>query len=220
MIDVVEICREVLVRLSKMDYETACYNSEDRLIFPFKNQAKGIIDRISEQELRQLFIEDFKKNYDYLYYSIETPTVQKYNFKEIDKENKDVIKQSALHDMCVFEKSETRFKRILNIEFKHKTAEKSIEKDIFKLIHEEQNGAFIFLLKNTNNGTLTSLCNKLSVSLDTHKNYWNGQENKFLHIVILSLQVNKSKNGLPFLKHLKIVEHDLETIKSYKYEWI
>lgn len=216
MIDVVEICREVLVRLSMMNYETNCRNSNDKLIFPYKKQAKGNIDRISEQELRLVFIEEFKNKYPNHYYSIETPTLKKYRFK--DTEN--LKTQSALHDMCVFEKTEDSFHRILNIEFKHKTAEKSIEKDIYKLVHEEQSGVFILLLKNTNKGTINSFCKKLSKSLVTFKLQWNSDKDKFLQIVIISLQINKKQNGVPFLKHLKIVERDLETIKSYNYEWI
>ena len=82
-IDTISLSRNVLVRLSAMDYEHNRKNngcSSEQLIFPMKTQKKGVVDRISEQELRLLFIEEFKKTYSNFFYSIEVPTKLKYSF--------------------------------------------------------------------------------------------------------------------------------------------
>ena len=145
MIKVLDICKKVLSRLHAMDYEINGGNSSEQLIFPNKRQAQGNIKRISEQELRTLFIEVFKDINSKLFYSIETPTENRYifgpSFKEIacDKNGR-----SALIDMCVFQREGKNYKRLLNIEFKYKnTVTENIAKDILKLICEEQDGAFI-----------------------------------------------------------------------------
>ena len=146
MIDIIQISKKVLVRLTSIGYEKDCLISSGQLIFPSKSDDK----RISEQELRQLFIEEFKNEYEKLYFSIETPTLYKYSFTNDSNEIKVSEKgQSALLDLCIFEKGIDSYKRILNIEFKHKNAtEANISKDVLKLMHEEQNGTFILLLKN------------------------------------------------------------------------
>ncbi len=60
MLDVVQISKNVLARLSVMDFEKVGGVSTEQLIFPKKIQAKGTKhkDRIPEQELRLLFIEE------------------------------------------------------------------------------------------------------------------------------------------------------------------
>jgi len=196
MIDVIEISRTVLDRLSEMDYEKNGGTSSEQLIFPQKVQAKGakLKDRISEQELRLLFIEEFKKANKALFYSIETPTQKKYKFGKKYKDIKiDKNGQSASLDMCVFKRNSSNYERILNIEFKHKnTGIKNIAKDILKLLSEEQHGAFIHILDNTNKGTLcnkdkTGVFNKLYKSFNDFKNYWKNDD-KSIQLIILSLK--------------------------------
>lgn len=215
MIDIVEICTKVLERLSKMDYEKSGGNSPEQLIFPLKRQAKGtdIKDRISEQELRLLFIEEFKGTYYKLYYSIETPTEKKYI---LGKSYKTFISQkdgqSALIDMCILERNSNKYNRILNIEFKHKNSPiESIGKDILKLINDEPNAAFIQLLYNTNSGTLcnkkeTGVFNKLFKSFNDFQKYWSNNE-KSIQLIIISL---KEKT----LIHRKIQKTDLNCLKD------
>ncbi|WP_372744147.1 hypothetical protein [Lutibacter sp.] len=211
--EIVEICKKVLKRLKNIGYEKNSFVSSGQLIFPSKSDVK----RISEQELKQLFIEVFIKDYTSLFYSIETPTVNKYSFTNEPNQIKvgdDVDKgQSALLDMCVFENEKEFYKRILNIEFKHKNAtKKNISKDLLKLIHEEQNGAFILLLKNTDNGTLKSVLNKFSNSFVAHNKKWNGD--KYIQLIILSLEEKKDNNGKPFLIHRIIRENSLTSDKN------
>lgn len=195
MIKVVNINKVVLSRLSVMDNERKYNNSSERIIFPIKDQAKGKIERISEQELRLLFIEEFKKEYSNLFYSIETPTKKKYKFGKTYPElkaNVNIDGRSALIDMCIFKKTEKVYNRILNIEFKHKnTSIRNIAKDILKLIKEKQNGLFILLLNNTDSGTFCNLknsgvFNKLYRAFTDFRVYW--IDDKIIQIVILSLK--------------------------------
>lgn len=201
-VDVFEICKKVLDNLDEMGWENVVGTSEGHLIFPKKKVKKEDVKRISEQELRQLFIEEFKDSYkkthNKLYYSIETPTKNKYKFgrtyNDIIK-NIGIYKTSALLDMCVFEKDcdEKKYKRILNIEFKHGNAPlKDIAKDVLKLMREKEKGAFIFLLDNTDSGSLNNgsttrkgVLNKLSESFFKFKGKWEGD--KSIQLVIISL---------------------------------
>lgn len=212
MINILELSKKSLKRLIQIDNEISSGNSHEQLIFPLKIQdgGKKHIIRISEQELRFLFIEEFKIKYPHLYYSIETPTMGKFYFgksyEEIKRENEG---QSASHDMCVFKKNETNhYKRVMNIEFKYRNSgiEKS-GKDILKLIREEQNGAFIHLLKNTNSKTLISVFNKLTRCFSDYQTEWTN-ENKTIQLVILSLEQKK-------LIHCELRKNDLLKINSY-----
>lgn len=224
MESIVTICEQVLERLSKMDYERKGGSSKERLIFPVKIQANGTKkkDRISEQELRQLFVEVFKEKHKDLYYSIETPTKNKYSFSNEQNEKKvaDTIDtgQSALVDLCIFDRANKDYKRILNIEFKHKNAtEANISKDILKLMHEEENGAFVLLLKNTDDGTLKSVFKKFLNSFESHlKNNWWSKNESFIEIIILSLEKKQKSNGIPFLIHKKIKKDtNLKSVFSF-----
>lgn len=213
MINIVDISKKVLARLSAMDYEKERGSSSEQLIFPNKKQAKGDVKRISEQELRLLFIEEFKKENKELFYSIETPTVDKFNVgKSYETIKTDNDGQSASLDMCVFERNSNKYERILNIEFKHKNASiKKIGKDVLKLIQEKQNGVFIHLLNNTDRGTLcnvkeTGVFNKFYKSFNDFKGNWNN-ENKSIQLIILSLKQE-------MLIHRKIAKVDLVNLKE------
>ena len=245
-LDIINICVEVKTQLSKMGFEKDNVESDGQLIFPMKKEKKEEkekkINRISEQELRQLFIEVFKKNHADLYYSIETPTEEKYKF---GKTYDDIIlninnyKTSAALDMCVFKREtdedEYKYNRILNIEFKHGNAPlKDIAKDVLKLMREEQNGAFIFLLDNTNTGSLNNansssvnneikpkprmgVLDKLHKSFEDFKeyvNYWKEHDEKRVQLIILSLERKKKSKG-PVLIHRTLVNKNYEDLKNF-----
>jgi hypothetical protein len=222
---VVEIGKKVLARLTEMDSERKGGNSGQRLIFPntFPSEIKSKdiseekllqYTRISEQELRFLFVEEFINNpHNGFFYSVETPTEEKYKFgkKKEDVPSVDIDGQSASLDMCIFKseeyenKNEYKYKRILNIEFKYdNVSTKTFSKDILKLMYERQNGAFVLLLKNTDAGTLKSVFNKFSSSFETHEKQWKGEKDKFIQLIILSLEEKKGEKGIPFLVHRKI----------------
>lgn len=100
--------------------------------------------RVSEQELRFIFVEKFneyfKNNNKKLYfYSIETPTRKSYVFDENQSgpkvEDKGV---SARIDLVIMTKDTGEFKRVALIEFKaHNPGVNDYRKDICKLINEE-----------------------------------------------------------------------------------
>lgn len=113
------------------------------------------LDRISEQELRFIFIEQFNKTDDVkeneLFYSIETPTKRYYYFsgrqprcipekEHRDKINNNIKKgagRAANIDLVIFQKKGKKINRVALIEFKaHDPKEKDYKKDICKLIHE------------------------------------------------------------------------------------
>lgn len=217
MVDAVKISKKVLARLSYMDYEKDGGSSSEQLIFPNKKDAKGDVRRISEQELRLLFIEEFKVECSELFYSIETPTEEKYKFGKTYNalvNNLNIHKRSASLDMCVFERNSNKYKRILNIEFKHSNTDlKNIAKDVLKLLREKQNGVFIFLLDNTTSGTLRNksknrngVFDKLYKSFPAFRTNWTNK-NKCIQLIILSL---KQKT----LIHRKICKKDLNDLNN------
>lgn len=197
-INTINLSKTVLTRLSSMGYENckegnSC--SYEQLIFPMKIQKKGdkYVDRISEQELRLLFIEEFKKAYGDLFYSIETPTKSKYSFgKSYETIKQDSDGQSALIDMCVFERNSNEYQRILNIEFKNKnTANKNVGKDIIKLISENNDGVFIHLLQNTDRRTFcnkreTGVFDKFYNAFSDFQAKWEDKD-KSIQLIIISL---------------------------------
>ena len=223
MIDAVKLCQTVLQRLSRLDYEQKCFFAQEQLIFPQKKEkGNAIIDRISEQELRLLFVEEFIKEYPNLYYSIETPTENKYsNFSDDPKVNEKGTSGSL--DMSIFNRDNGKYNRLLNVEFKYKNSRyPDIAKDILKLSNEKQNGVFIQLLYNTNNGTLTNNNNESGVfdkfynSLKKYKDNWQGGKEKFIQIIILSLNKNSKNENDKFtsLINRKIFKSDLEHLED------
>lgn len=222
-IDIVKLAKEVLDSLTTTGYEKNNVISTGQLIFPLKNQAKGtkVKDRISEQELRQIFIEKFKNIHSNLFYSIETPTQAKYKFGNIYKKFECCDDgQSALLDMCIFDRVSDCYTRILNLEFKSLNPKiDGIGKDILKLMNEPQNGTFIHLLKNTNkntiyNDTKTGIFDKYYTSLNDFQKYWKGSEKKYVQIIVLSLEQDKNRTKSPILIYRKIEKSDLLALKE------
>lgn len=145
---------------SKADFKKA----GSRLIFPrYSNKYRGGVRRISEQELRFLFIEQFTQycqnpntQWD-AYYSIETPTEWKYKFAGEEKPHKteDGSGQSAMMDVCIHDNCG---KRICLIEFKAGNPDEfCYEKDFVKLNAEEGLSFFVQLLESQNKGTMDNI---------------------------------------------------------------
>lgn len=225
-----ELCKAVLMRLGSMGDEYSCNSSAEQLIFPMKVQNKGEkqIVRRSEQELRVLFIDEFKKENPDFYYSIETPTEYKYIFSDpCGKMMQNSEGQSALIDLCIFERCKEKYSRILNIEFKHKnTASKNIEKDILKLISERSDGLYIHLLDTSDSGTFcnktnTGVFNKLNNAFIEFQSNWI-QEKKIIQVIILSLEQRAlrcrriKKNDMQKLKDIFFIESGCGNIYEIK----
>ena len=141
-----------------------------RIVFPsYSNNST----RISEQELRFCFSDAFIHYCDNnvnLFYSIETPTKDKYSgFSKTNNNSKPQPKQdnqgrSGEFDMVIFDEN---MKRICLIEFKANNASKlDHEKDLVKLenINEGDDGVlryFIEIVDSYTNRTGKSICEKI-----------------------------------------------------------
>ena len=146
-------------------------NKSSRIIFPLKRESKDKKEefRISEQELRFVFVEEFnkycQKKWD-AYYSVETPTSKRYDFsiKETPCKVDDSKGQSAMVDFSIFLKEQDKLTRVALIEFKALNPDKqSYMKDYF-----------IMIVKSANDRTIKSIAEKIKASyanagLDTGK---------------------------------------------------
>ena len=146
----------------KANYEKA----NSRIIFPRYSTGER---RISEQELRFVFIEQFiqyceANNWD-AYYSVETPTKWKYRFSGEEKPHKTDGSdgQSAMVDVCIHDNNG---KRLCLIEFKAGNPDKfCYVKDLVKLYEEGKLGFFVQLLESQNSGTQKSIQSKIEVDI-------------------------------------------------------
>lgn len=145
-------------------------SKRSRIIFP--NSCKEET-RISEQELRFIFVEQLNKeiadegNAWDVYYSVETPTKgDKYCFPQKEKPyyNKGGKGDSANFDLVIFD---NELQRIALIEFKANNRGNH-EKDILKLNQSEEFSKntltlryFIEIVKNADSGTYKSLNKKM-----------------------------------------------------------
>lgn len=146
----------------KQKEEGGVFNEKplSRIIFPMKRNEPV---RISEQELRFIFVEQLNKEISSgwdVFYSVETPTKDTYRFKNIEPQI-DPNGQSASFDLVIHDKD---YKRIALIEFKANNADThEHQKDFVKLSnpkeYEEKNAEtfFIELLNGTSYKTILNL---------------------------------------------------------------
>ena len=145
-------------------------DSGSRLIFPQYRNIKGIT-RISEQELRFIFVEqlnkEIKKGWN-VYYSVETPTSDAYCFTGKKKE-------SGCIDMVIHDSTG---KRICMIEFKANNPKKSdYAKDFCKLNNEGVDyGYFLQIVENSNSKTKSNIESKIKSYKDQVESF---KENVF-----------------------------------------
>ena len=150
-------------------------NNSSRIIFPLKRESKDKKEefRISEQELRFVFVEEFNKycskKWD-AYYSVETPTRKRYDFsnKEMPCKVDYPNGQSAMVDFSIFLKEQDKLTRVALIEFKALNPDKqSYMKDYVKLLNEDQKFVyFIMIVKSANDRTIKSIAEKIKSSYD------------------------------------------------------
>ena len=152
-------------------------SKDSRLIFPKKRDESIRVSepniRVSEQELRFAFVEEFlkyvkKKKKDW-YYAVEVPTKIKYDFS--DKKNPKVAEEgkgkSASFDLAIYAKGDNNFNLIALLEFKAGNPKKfDYHKDLVKLENEKEGDNevlrfFIEIVKNANKGTPKNIESKL-----------------------------------------------------------
>lgn len=138
-----------------------------RIVFPQKRDKST---RISEQELRCVFVEQLNKKINEndwdVYYSIETPTRDAYSGFQEGKEppKQDDKGRSGEFDLVIFNE---KMKRIALVEFKANNAStRDHKKDFVKLNNKKEGDGgvlryFIEMVKSYDNGTLSSLHGKI-----------------------------------------------------------
>lgn len=155
-----EIIKEVYEHQKETDGGAGTSTKQSRIIFPKKRDNST---RISEQELKLIFIEQLNKEIEIgwdVFYSVETPTQDTYCITG-------KTPQSGNFDLVIHDNT---FKRIVLIEFKANNATTlGHQKDLDKLNNKNEQDEntlryFIELLNNTDNGTLRSLHKKMEVN--------------------------------------------------------
>ena len=127
---------------------------ESKLRFPYKykNLEQDEL-RISEQELRCLFIEKLQN--EGLYYSIEAPTMDDYRFENAEGE-----KRSGNFDLVIYDETG----RYALIEFKGLNPDKKCyAKDYWKLQNSREQGVlryFLQVVKSANDNTYENIAKK------------------------------------------------------------
>ena len=162
VIDAVYLCNNE--SSGKTDFKKA----GSRLIFPrYSQKYREGKRRISEQELRFIFVEQFNKYCNDkewpALYSVETPTEEKYKFsgevqpRAITEDEKGG--QSAMIDTTIHDE---KGNRLCFIEFKANNPEAfCYQKDFVKLNVETGMGFFVQILENENKGTMPNIMDKI-----------------------------------------------------------
>lgn len=130
--------------------------SNGGILFPSYRSGKR---RISEQELRQQFIEAVRRDYPSWYYSVETPTESCYDFQHgVEATEKG---RSARFDLTLYDEQRHP---IAFIEFKAhgRTTQPNYEKDFLKLVQTNGDVCLLFvqLFEGFDDTTLNNLVEK------------------------------------------------------------
>jgi hypothetical protein len=190
-IDLIEsICEKVARSVNRLsnEREISSLLTDSKIIHPINN-SNNAKARISEQEVRYIFAKQIEKLEENIYFSLETPTKNKYNFTG----NKAT---SASTDLTMFLLNDAGWlDRQINVEFKaHNVEYKKYKKDFEKLLVEEYNGLFFQILESVNNGTLNvnstrkGILVKYNEAVNELKHIFKDEKNKewFLHFTIYS----------------------------------
>ena len=168
-----KVIKEVYVHQKENKPNKKSSNVGSRILFPMYCSGET---RISEQELRFIFVEQFNayikdhKDLNNLYYSVETPTGEKHGYifskgdePKIGSEAEPGV--SARTDLVIhkYDKNTNAFNRKALIEFKAlNPVERNYKKDFCKLNEEEcESKYFIQIIKNYNAGTIESIRKKI-----------------------------------------------------------
>ena len=160
-----------------------------RIVFP-KKRKEPI--RISEQELRFVFVEQLIKKIDEgwnVYYSVETPTkdgYKEFKNKKGAQPRQDKNGRSGVFDLVIFN---DKLQRIALIEFKANNAsEHEHKKDFVKLNNPKEGDEnvlryFIEIIKSYDNDTLSSLQGKIKDNKSIFR-CWSLEEGKNINEMI------------------------------------
>jgi len=166
-----------LKELSRIGDENAIQqDAESRLLFPkYRNGDK----RVSEQELRFLLARELENQKKY-YYSVETPTEDKYSFEGDSSLSARI--DLSLHD--------SNGKRLNLIEFKYKNVD--VKNDFLKLLCDLETDLnyFVQFVDNNNKDTIPSIENKYQEALASiHKNRKEIKSNVKIILFVISTRI-------------------------------
>ena len=154
-----EIADETFRRLSGNNPTTP---TDGGIIFP---KYRSCATRVCEQEMRFTFVEVMREKHPKWHYSVETPTIRKYNFQGEEPkviENGQKGGRSAQFDLTIY-KDKKGTEVLAHIEFKAKNPSdpRKYKKDFLKLSEDttDSNTArvFIHLLESCDDGTVKNL---------------------------------------------------------------
>jgi hypothetical protein len=136
------------------------------LVFPTQREKESA--RISEQEMRFLFVKQLEKQNEFVY-AVEAPTAKKYKFSgdgapKIDEVNG----QSGNVDICLYDKLNIS-RLVSQIEFKALNPKQdSYSKDFLKLMCDEAGltNYFVHIIKNSDNGTFSNIERKYKIAAE------------------------------------------------------
>ena len=144
-------------------------------------------------------------------FSAETPTEEEYSFSGKGK-------RSASSDLSFYNQNI----KVINIELKaHNPDQKSINKDIEKLVREPVNGAWLHILENEDSGTVKTLFNKFITAFDI---FPNPKYPISFHILIIKTGTLISRKGTDVKKTnykniFNIDYSDWKDLKPGKYQF-
>lgn len=180
-----EVIERTLSKLNSLYHRDGGGLETTRLIFPrywVTEEGKRVEGevRVSEQELRFMFVEELNKYCDAhpewdVFYSVETPTSNSYRLTGDGY-------QSGCIDLCIHDKD---FKRVALIEFKAlNPSAHDHAKDAFKLKHELEGELryFIEIVKSHNCKTSDSIVRKLNEDNGYHAHAMN-HSHRFTYIL-------------------------------------
>lgn len=167
------------------------HSATGKMIFPcYYKDREPSQNRISEQELRFLFVKKLLDSQSDYYYSVETPTQEKYQFTGVRKFISGNI------DLCLYKREGQEYRRCHLLEFKNKNGtEKGIKKDFEKLLTEPaaRENYFIHLIEKADSGTYKSLLEKYHSCVQTViKKIGKKKDMPFLSVFICCLQHGKA----------------------------
>ena len=192
--DLFELNKRVCLNLWHMANEHGKpSNLSPHVIYPLnRDRTPRIRDRtprISEQEARVICC-GLLNNLS-LYYSVETPTEQRYVQKGKKKEG-----MAAQTDLTMYNFDGQSLKRVINMEFKaHNCDKRDVGKDIKKLVREGYQGNWFHILANYDAGTFPALFSKFKYAFTkypkplSHENF----SSKTISIIFCFCVLQKQK---------------------------
>jgi hypothetical protein len=182
----VKVARQLNQLPNELEQAEKSFKKNTHLIFPATTAEKI---RVSEQEARFLLTQQLEQ-YE-IYYSVETPTQQRYQFKGTHGD------RSASTDVTLFERApDNGFTRKVQVELKaHNVQLENLTKDFEKLLKEEESGLFFHILEAANSGTLTSDASRKGILvkyrnafMDLRQKFDRKKETSwFLHFVVFCM---------------------------------